>query len=372
MYKFKIKLFLIISILGIVSVGLFNYIIDPFEQYRKMTIVPMKYGRGRYVMPGMLKLYKYNSLIVGSSMTQNFNNSDVKNILGFVNPIKLTIGGAGDYELKNLMDIAFKYQKIKQVLYCIETGGFAGSVDEEFGGKGSTPLYLYDNNYLNDYKYLLNMDNFIYSLGLAIMPYLSKSYLKNPQLQYDTMFQWQQNHINDFHKQNVIDGYNSAIKDKKAGMAIAKKSKFEILKRNFNINFLPRIKKYKDVEFILFYPPRPIIRYVTMNKFGYLDDALEFKKYIFNTLSKYKNVKIYDFNIARDITYNISLYKDTSHYTKKINKWILEQIKLDNYRITNKNLDSSLRLEKEQVNIFNKTDYFKQTGIYTLEHTNRK
>jgi len=359
MYKKSIIIWFIVSLFGITTVGLFNFTIDPYEQYRKMTIVPQKYSRGRYIMPGMLKNYDYNSLIVGSSMTQNFNISDVAKILKFDNPIKLTVGGAGHYELKNLMDIAFSHHNINQVLYCIETGGFAGDVDDEFGGENSTPFYLYDDNYLNDYKYLLNLDNFIYSMGITLMPYLSKSYLNNPQLQYDTMFQWQQDHENDFNPKNVIKDFHKALENKEVGYKVARENSFNKLKRNFNINFLSRIKKYPNTKFILFYPPRPIVRYITMKEFDYLDDALKFKKYLFKTLRDFDNVEIYDFNIDKDLTYNITLYRDTSHYHKKINKIILQMIKNNKYRVTDKNINKYIDMERNQVNKFNEEKYIK-------------
>jgi len=46
---------------------------------------------------------------------------------------------------------------------------------------------------------------------------------------------------------------------------------------------------------------------------------------------KYKNVKVYDLQVAKEITHNLDNYTDLSHYSGDINKWIIQQIKNDNY-----------------------------------------
>ena len=62
-------------------------------------------------------------------------------------------------------------------------------------------------------------------------------------------------------------------------------------------------------------------------------DVINFKEYVSSSLLDCKNVDIYDFQIANEITTNLSNYKDLTHYHQKINSWILQQMKENKYEI---------------------------------------
>ena len=73
--NFKKWIFLLfVTILAIIVVLVsLAYIIDPFFQFR---VKDNKYMlTGRFVSPGLIKNYEYDTLILGSSMTQNFRSS---------------------------------------------------------------------------------------------------------------------------------------------------------------------------------------------------------------------------------------------------------------------------------------------------------
>jgi len=81
-----------------------------------------------------------------------------------------------------------------------------------------------------------------------------------------------------------------------------------------------------------------------------LDNFILTKKHIFNMMSKYNNVKIYDFQIAKNITYDLNNYKDITHYHQKINTWMLEQIHDNNYLVNKNNINQYSKKLKIQVN----------------------
>ena len=55
-------------------------------------------------------------------------------------------------------------------------------------------------------------------------------------------------------------------------------------------------------------------------------NQMEIKKYIYEQLSDYPNVYIYDFQSEQDITHDLTYYKDVSHYSEDINMWMIEQM----------------------------------------------
>ena len=65
-------------------------IIDPFEVYHKATafIPPITNGTQLYSNAGIAKNYAYDSVVIGSSMTENFRPSQLNRLVGgqFVKP----------------------------------------------------------------------------------------------------------------------------------------------------------------------------------------------------------------------------------------------------------------------------------------------
>ena len=74
-------------------------IIDPFEVYHKATafIPPITNGTQLYSNAGIAKNYAYDSVVIGSSMTENFRPSQLNRLFGgqFV---KLCVNGGSSYE----------------------------------------------------------------------------------------------------------------------------------------------------------------------------------------------------------------------------------------------------------------------------------
>lgn len=91
--KYTVKFLIVLPFL-IVSIITINYIIDPYQQYRKSSYYTFSTKKPRYLNAGLVKNYDYDSLIIGSSMMANFDAKTVENLLGFGKTIKpLTFGG---------------------------------------------------------------------------------------------------------------------------------------------------------------------------------------------------------------------------------------------------------------------------------------
>jgi len=92
----------------VLTVTFFNYYVDPFQIYRAATLYNFKIQNQRYLNAGLLKNYPYQSVIVGSSMVENFYISDVEKLLSFPEPIKLPIQGASAFEIHTTLNNIIK------------------------------------------------------------------------------------------------------------------------------------------------------------------------------------------------------------------------------------------------------------------------
>ena len=315
--------------------GLFNYAVDPYQQYRRATFYPVLFEKNhRYINPGLAKTYDYQSIIIGSSMTQNFIIGEVEKKLHFSKAIKLCMSSATGYEMKQILKTAFKHKKVEAVLYGIDLASFFGKPDK-VESDVDFPFYLYDDDLINDYKYLFNFDVVLKGISALIGPYFDKN---NLLYQYNYMWQWQHSFDNAFGKEKALNRYLARHRPNKK---FRKTSQYVAdFKNSINQNLLSLITAHPETTFILFYPPYSILAFYDWNRNGTMEVSIEFKHYIYEKIKKYDNVKLYDFQSAKEIVLNLDNYRDFSHYHQKINTWMLEEIAQNNYRVTEENIDS--------------------------------
>ena len=94
---------LVLAVLAILAALV--YLIDPYYHYRAYD---HKYKLDKiFSVPGVVKNYDYDTIIIGSSMTQNFDMDSFRRELG-QNPVKATLGGMDWPEMAALLSTLAK------------------------------------------------------------------------------------------------------------------------------------------------------------------------------------------------------------------------------------------------------------------------
>lgn len=346
-----IKLLIILFCSCVVFVCGVNYIVDPFHQYRIKTFYPISYTNERYKNAGFSKNFNYDSIILGTSMTENFLLEETKNI-GFKNTLKLSISGGSAREQSITLTTAINNnENLRYVIWGLDNFSFIGDYNRLRFGKGSFPYHLYDNNIFNDNEYLLSFDTLLKSINIIINP--KKNLLKTPELfNYNKMYQWQHKEEFSFTPKKL---YQSWIERKDYANYEKNKQGFSYLKNSFDKNFANVFSNKMPIKYYIFFPPYSMLYFKHLEIEGQLEDLLQFKEYLFSILIKYPNIQIYDFQIAKNITHNLNNYKDITHYHQRINTWMLEQIKLNNYLVTSENMEQKVKNLKNQIKEYDLT-----------------
>lgn len=156
-------------------VGTLVFTVDPLQLYRKASYTPLFTKQQRYQNPGLAKNYTYDTLILGSSMTENFVPSEVGSILeGDV--IKLSMEGSTAKEQRMIADVAIGTGQVQKVLWGIDYFSFRTNTVRD---EANFPFYLYDNNIWNDYKYLFNISDVKHAFAAWLLPKNSLTELRN-------------------------------------------------------------------------------------------------------------------------------------------------------------------------------------------------
>jgi hypothetical protein len=313
------------------------FLVDPYQHYRKATFYKPYSLDQRHMVWGLLKNYEYDSVLIGTSMTGNFRKDYVDNDLN-LNILRVPFDALSAYETNLLIQKSVENKKLTTVVYGLDFFSFKGKKTRH--GGNSLPTYLMNNIFTDDYKYLLNIDTFFKdSVKIFLSNYLG---IKKERIDFNIFWNW--DFEQKFNKELYIERYNDNLK-------INSKNEYTIndLKKSFDYNISSHYKKNKEIEFIVFLPPYSILFWKSLEYKNYLKDILEFREYVLRQSIKHKNVKIYDLQIAKDITNNLDNYIDSIHYSGDINRWIIKQIKKDNYLVTKENFNKHLARLKAQI-----------------------
>ena len=331
-YKKNILISLLFLFLLLLSTAIIMFIIDPLQHYRKATWYKPYPLEQRYLLWGLIDNYTFDSLLIGTSMSENFVKSEIDTTLNF-NTLLAPIAGATAYEENLLIDRAIK-RNVKNIIYPLDLFGFKDSIHAL--GSSDFPSYLENNTYWDDYKYLLNSDIIFRDTSKLFLANFMG--IKSNKLKMDTFWTWKK--TEEFSAKACKNAYTKLIQTNNAFYA----ENFHLNKsiQSFNINIFPHLNNRK-INYYIIFPPYSILTYKLFLKHKKLKEFLAFKKYIVNKLNKHPNIKIYDFQVATNITHNLDNYKDIGHYSKKINSWMIQQIKQNKYRINKDNVNKYLK-----------------------------
>ncbi len=327
-YKGWFAVFLLTFLAAAGAVMLLVAYVDPFFQYHEpLENFPYQVDNQVNQNPGMARHMDYDSVILGSSMTVNFNTHWFEELMG-LKTLKLSYSGAFPKDQANIMDIIFADgRKVDAVFLGIDVITYSGGVEET---KYPIPEYLYDDTVWNDIPYLLNKD--------VLLQYIMRPLADPDKTDLATVYAswWTEDYYN---KQWVMHNYVAAQPAEKE----AERDKFvENIKANLDSNICPYIEANPDTEFYVFYPPYSILYWNDVLQEKQLEAVLREYEYISERLFAYDNVKVFFFPNQEWIICDLDNYADYSHYHPDINRYMTECFANGEHRVTEENLAEEL------------------------------
>lgn len=306
--KLVIQSLVIIAII-LVTIASFVIYIDPYQQY---SYKDGYISNQRLENPGIAKWHDYNAIITGSSMSMNHYPTQIDSLFGW-NTINLSVMGSTGYDYEHLIPFVIKQGKVENVIMELDFFSFIRHTIK-------LDLYLYDNNIWNDYEYWFNYT----SIENCIKKLSSKLTISKDKLY----------HFNSpCGKEIVTKKYNEATWK----YFREEQYNFEKMKECFDKTTLPVFSLNRNVGYYIYFPPYSIFEFKLLEKYGFLDDVLNFKKYTCERLLELPNIKLYDFQCDSSYICDLDEYMDIRHHSHKFNKRIIKDIYLDTHRVTKGN-----------------------------------
>ena len=283
-------------------------IVDPFEIYHRAAFYnpPYESETQMYSGAGVAKSYTYDSIIVGSSMTENCRPSVYDDALGgrFV---KLSMNAGQSLDHAKMMDIAFRTHDVKHVVYGMDFFSFSLYYNNQ---KAQTPDYLYDANPFNDVKYLLNKSVLFSSIPKALKNIGTPDENKTR----DSMYMW---HPPEMPGEDGLRARVNLSAPIPAQQDTARGEEF--VRLGLEHNLLPFIRAHRDTVFTVFFPPYSLLYWAEQAASGNLDTCIAQKRLMAQTLLAEPNVQLFDFQAHLDWIENYDLYYDLIHYISVVN-----------------------------------------------------
>lgn len=308
-------LFFIVVFLAFGAVGALVVYVDPFFHYHApLKGFPYLVDNQLSQNPGMAKHMEYDSVILGSSMTVNFETSWFEELMG-LNTIKLSYSGAFPKDQSNIMKIIFdskqdgQKREIKKVFLGIDVITYMGDVDQT---KYPIPKYLYDDCLLNDVQYIWNKD--------VLLNYVLRP-LADPDptdLSHVYASWWTEEYYNE---EWVLRNYDQPVITKEV---TPKEAYLAPVKKNLEINICPFIEENPETQFIIFFPPYSILFWNDVLRENHYEATMEEYRYLCESFNQYENVSVFFFPAEEEIICDLNHYADYSHYHPKYNRYMTE------------------------------------------------
>ncbi|MBL4903753.1 MAG: hypothetical protein JKY62_14045 [Desulfocapsa sp.] len=399
----KERTFAIVVILGIalptMAVLAYNLYIDPFQIFHKDLTQPtvLLGGRGtdRYQQAGIINQYDIGSVIIGHSHAANFLPLKVQKELSWEKVYTLTMDGSPLYENAMVVEYVLSKHKLDNVLWGVHVGNFMNPWESK---NKKLPLkeYLYDLSRFNDLRFLLTFDLQKYEKQKKKRKRQILESENSQQLvedEFNRATSWYNRNICGFNRptfvaDKVLRGkkfqYDDVtirkvvrLKPRSLIEPLSESNKYFIhYKENLHNNLLSIIRQHPETTFHFVVTAYPTLRLQKMK----IDNPVRYKGYlkilrqfVIDT-HDYKNIKLFGFD-NENFTNDLRLYKDQGHYHLAVNNYIIEEIALDNNRLTVASIDDYILALDEKVSSFRLRDRwnpqlvneFPQTGYLSLD-----
>lgn len=312
--KWSITLLATIFIL-LISLGGVTAIVDPFFHYHApLAMIEYPLRNERYQNDGIVKHFKYDAIITGSSMTQNFKASEFDELFG-VNSVKVPFSGGSYREVnENIQRAVEANTDIKIILRGLDYAAILKEKDSINYDVNSYPTYLYDDIWYNDVKYLFNKETL---LNTEYVIRFTKT--GNKTTTFDVYSNWMDSYK--FGKEAVDESYVRPEKSDKVFKLTFQD--YKILRDNLEQNVIALAEENPQIQFYLFFTPYSIYYWDGLRQEGVLEKQLEAERAAIEILLEHDNIYLYSFFDDFEMVCNLDNYRDSRHYIEDINSKIL-------------------------------------------------
>ena len=310
--------------------------IDPFFHYHA-PLAGFDYvlDNERSQNDGIIRHFDYDAVITGTSLTQNFKKSEADALFG-VNSIKVCFAGATFSEIGRNIEKALDTHAVKAVIRCLDDSYLVRDPEEMREDMGDYPDWLYNDDPIDDVKYLLSGDVLTRYCGPMLVRRLRgipggitsfdaySNWMEDAEFGHDPVM-W--NVLSSESSEHIgsglvsMDGYRfmSAVPQRR----MTEEEK-ETERRNIAANVTAAAAAHPETVFYYYFAPLSEIGWQQLYAAGEAGARIEAQVIAAGEILACDNIRLFGFAADTLITQDPDNYKDTGHYGEWVNTRILE------------------------------------------------
>ena len=299
--------------------------VDPFFQFRSRDNAYML--SAIFSGSGLIRTWDYDTLILGSSMIQNFDMDRFRDKLG-AKPLHVGLGALRASELLELTELGYEAGKAETYYICADLWAFTNTKESRI------PQHLLRRDLLSRLRYLLSYEVWFRYIpvdtGLLLADRLGVSlpYKFAYSRSIDRLDDWQLDYPpSSFGREAAFKNYRiEAARESD----VEKEGLYGRMTENIDA-FLGRMDLTKG-KHVFFFPPYSSLYWCDAQDRGVFADYLRAKRYFIEQAEKL-GAEVYDFQ-SEDFTADPDNYKDTTHFLPQYNDWMVDRFADGGCRVT--------------------------------------
>lgn len=321
---------------------------DPFCYYR-MPNDRYIVNSYRFLNAGLIRNAHYDAAVVGSSMAQNFDMKRFRDLMG-ITPIKLTLGAMSPEGFDLLHTALLREGRARTIVLCADLPPLAAHGQD----MKVYPTYLYDDEAMNDFKYLLGCESWTRLMPLSLVLGAMNA-IGVPMRRFygtkdiDEIGAWEGDFP--YGEDIVLSGYL-------AGGGLPSRVDTDGLAERMAENaekIYGAIERDADTEYIIFFPPYSALYWSTVIRSGAFDAFMETKRAIVRRFDGVDRVRIFDFQYIPEIA-DLNDYRDITHYSSRLNDMMTELMARGDHEVDGRTIDGAIDLLRTRVDEFERTE----------------
>ena len=292
------------------------YIVDPFEQYRESSILPL-YDQESYNNPGIAKNYDYNAVILGTSMIEMSNPSVIDECFG-VSSVKLPMRGSHTAQMGWQLEHVYRTHDLDLAILAVDAYSLMGPPDD----MEEIYDYLWNDSLIDDVNYLLNRD-----VLLVKVPRMLKNMGKPTDTKRDDMYKWTDVTFAAKSVYDAIGGPKEQVDMQPAD------SRIERSTENIERHLKAHIAAHPETTFKIYMPPYSVGYWYLMTRGGLAEQQYRSRARVCEFLLQYPNVEVYDFSSRVEWITDLDEYFDYSHHSSAISDNIMRAMAAGENRV---------------------------------------
>lgn len=319
---------LLMSIVFIMFIALTAYIDPLFHYHKPLEGYEYPINDERYQNDGIVRMFQYDGIITGTSMTENFMKSEADEIFQ-ANFIKVPFFGAYYKEINENLKRAYQSDNaIKYVIRCLD---YSVLVQDKNAYRQNIdyPTYLYNDNIFDDLSYVLNKSILLNKTREVIR------YTRDGQktTSFDVYANWNASY--EFGEAAVLSTYK--LNTQAESIRVLTEEERIMILENIRQNVTDLADEHPETVFYLFFPPYSICYWDALQNAKEIDWHIDAEKIAIEEILRHPNIKLYSFCDDFELVCGLDNYKDYVHYGEWVNSQILRWMWDEEHLLTQDN-----------------------------------